>query len=191
MSLKLGLLSGAMVIFGSAATASPIFNFVDDFAPSQWNLQPDQGQIGFANGNTELDIIGPTGNFTPSYDVVTVTGPSGAPQWELNFQWSFSAGDSEGSSATITWPMEPDGNPVVLASGGPGSTASGNLTLFLDPGDTATILLDTDETGAGKQPASLVINGFSYSVPDSTPWIEASLFVPLLMRRFLPYRGKK
>jgi len=172
----------------SAARATVINNFVDAFAPSQWTLAPDQGTTAFANSDTELDIIGPTGNFYPSYDAVSVAGPTtpgGAPT-PLDFNWSFNAGDAEGATVSISWAGEPGGNPLLLASGGPGSSDSGNLSLDLAQGDTLTILLDSDVTGAGKQPASFDITQFSYSVPDSTPWIEASLLLPFLVRRFLP-----
>lgn len=176
-----------VAVFGlSTAHATPVDNFVGSFAPSQWTLQPDQGETYFANSDTELDIVGPTGNFYPSYDAVSVVGPAGAPQWLLNFQWTFNAGDSVGTTASISWSGEPNGNPLILASGGPGTSTSGDLSLTLAQGDTLSILLDSGETGAGKEASYLTISSFSSAVPDSTPWIEASLFLPLLFYRFVP-----
>lgn len=189
---KLGFYVFVAVAFGiSVVKATPIDNFVDSFAPSQWTMEPDQGQTYFANSDTELEIVGPTGNFYPSYDAVSVVGPAGAPQYLLNFQWTFNSGDSEGATASISWAGEPNGNPLVLASGGPGTSDTGDLSLVLAQGDTLSILLNSGETGAGKQPAYLTLTNFSYAVPDSTPWIEASLFLPLLFYKFAPaYRRR-
>jgi hypothetical protein len=183
--IKIGLTALLVLLGLTAAQALPIYNFVAPFAPSDWTLQPDQGQVFFANNNTELDLVGPTGNFYPSYDAISIVAPpvAGGP-WQLSFNYTFSAGDSQGTTALISWAGEPDGNPVVLASGGPGSSSSGYFDFTLDPGDMLSILLDSGETGAGKQPSSLVITDFS--IPDSTPWIEAALFLPLLCYRFLP-----
>lgn len=186
---NLGLGAGLWLMLGTlGARATVIDNFQGDFSPSQWTLAPEQGTTAFVNSDTELDIIGPTGNFYPSYDAVSVVGPAAVNGvvWPLNFNWTFNAGDAESATAEISWAGEPGGNPVLLASGGPGSSESGTISLDLAPGDTLTILLDSDVTGAGKQPASLDITQFSYAVPDSTPWIEASLLLPFFVRRFLP-----
>ena len=182
---KSGLAALVVLLGLSAAQALPIYNFVAPYAPSDWTLQPDQGQVFFANNNTELDLVGPTGNFYPSYDAISIVAPpvAGGP-WKLSFNYAFSVGDSQGTTALVSWAGEPGGNPLVLASGGPGGSSSGYLDLDLYSGDTLSILLDSGETGAGKQPSSLVITDFS--IPDSTPWIECSLFLPLLCYRFLP-----
>lgn len=181
--LKAGL-SFCLLLLGVTGARA---DFTGAFAPSQWTLSPDQGQTYFANGNTVLNIAGPAGNFTPSYDLASVTGPAafGGAQWELNFDWAFNAGDAAGASASIYWPGIPGGNPMVLASGGPGASASGDYSLLLNPGDTLAILLDSEQTGAGKQPPSLALTSFSYAeVPDATPWVEAAVLLPLLGRRF-------
>ena len=184
-----GLCSGLVLALCAVdARATVIDNFVGAFAPSQWTLAPEQGTTAFVNSDTELDIVGPTGNFYPSYDSVSVGGPTtpGGQPTTISFNWSFNAGDAQSATASISWAGEPDGNPLLLASGGPGSSDSGTLTLDLAEADTLTILLDSDVTGAGKQAASLDITQFSYSVPDATPWIDASLLLPLLLWRFRP-----
>jgi len=171
----------ASVLLGATGARA---DFSGAFAPDQWTLEPDLGQTYFANGNSSLDIVGPTGNFSPSYDMVSVTGPAQAnpaAQWTLNFNWSFNAGDANGASASIYWPGIPGGNPIVLASGGPGASASGEESVLLDQGDTLALVLDSDETGANKLPAALELTDFSYSaVPDATPGIEAAVLLPLL-----------
>ncbi len=176
------------------ARATVIDNFVGEFAPSQWTLEPgypvySQGTAAFVNSATELDIVGPTGYPNPSYDSVSIVGPNspGGVPTPVTFTWAFNAGDAASATASISWAGEPGGNPLLLASGGEGTSESGMVTLDLAKGDTLTILLDNGPTGAGKEPASLDITQFSYAVPDSTPWIEASLLLPLLLvRRFSP-----
>jgi hypothetical protein len=186
---KAGLWAGLLLTgWVSGVRATEIVGFTGAFAPDQWDLQPDQGTTAFVNSGTQLDIVGPTGNFYPSYDAVSVTGPA-APldvTFPVTFSWTFNAGDAEDANVSVSWAGEPGGNPLLLASGGPGSSDSGTLSLDLTQGDTLSIVLDSDVTGAGKQPASFDITGFSQTVPDATPWVEASLLLPFLMRRWLP-----
>ena len=161
-------------------------NFVGDFAPSQWTLQPDQGQTYFANSSTELHIVGPTGNFYPSDDMVSILGPTAGlgQRWLLSFHWNFNAGGSESVEADIST----GGNPYVFASGGSGASVSGDYSFTLNQGDTAYFFLSSDTTGAGKQAPSFVISGFNftpYAAPDVTPWIDFALVLPLFGRRFM------
>ena len=196
---KAGLYSGLLALLcASGARATVIYNFQGEFAPNQWILEPNyptaaQGTAAFANGNTELDIVGPTGDPFPSYDSATIVGPPWPAYvpWPVKFNWSFNAGDASSATAFISWAEEPGGNPLLLSSGGPGSTDSGTVSLFLDPGDTLTILLDNGPTGAGKQAPSLVITDFTYQIPDATPWIESALLLPFLFRRYLPVAGRR
>lgn len=165
-------------------------NFVDNFAPSQWTLQPDQGQAYFANSDSELDIVGPTGNFYPSIDVVSLLVPAttgGAWGWQLSFNWAFSAGGSEGVQASIYFPGIAGDNPLVFASGGAGASATGSYSFIVNPGETVTFSLSSDDTGTGKQPSSFGISnfGFVYTAPDVTPWIDFALVLPLFGRRVL------
>jgi len=186
--VKLGLI-GALLTMLCVSGAHA--NFVGSFAPSQWSSQPDQGQTQFIS-NSELDIIGPTGNFYPSTDVVSLLVPAttgGAWGWQLSFNWAFSAGGSESVEADIST----GGNPVIFASGGAGTSLAGSYSLLVTPGETLSISLTSDETGSGKQPSSFKISGFSfaYSAPDVTPWIDFALVLPLFGRRFLLAVGRK
>lgn len=186
----LGLVFALVFRLGGVVARAEIINgFTGAFAPSAWTLEPDQGQVSFNNTDTQLGITGPTGNFSDSYDEITLVAPAQAnpgAQWPVSFQWTFNAGDALGASASIYWPGAPGGNPVVLASGGPGAADNGLFSLVLNQGDTVNIILDSGETGAGKLPATLTISDFTYSVPDATPWIEAAVLLPLVMRRYLP-----
>jgi len=168
----------ALVFFVCApgARATIIYyNFIGGYAPGQWDLEPDQGTVAFANSDTELDIIGPTGTFSTSYDQASVTapasplGPGPESGWYVNLQYAFNVGDAEDASASD----------------------SGDLSFYMPAGGTLAFELDSGQTGIGKQPAELAITDFSYTVPDATPWIEASLLLPLLLRRFWPVASRQ
>lgn len=166
-----------IVAFTAAAPAAPMN--VND-----WHLQPDQGQVYFANLNTELDIVGPAGAFSPSYDGASfVAPPAVAGQWQVTFHWDFNAGDSVHAQASLNWTG--GGNSIDFASGGPGSVGSGDYSFLMNQGDTADFFLFSDPTGAGKQAPAFVITSFQavHSIPDATPWISVALVLPLLAGR--------
>jgi len=188
----------ALVFFVCApgARATIIYyNFIGGYAPGQWDLEPDQGTVAFANSDTELDIIGPTGTFSTSYDQASVTasplGPGPESGWYVNLQYAFNVGDAEDATASVYWTGIAGNNPMVLGSGGPGASDSGDLSFYMPAGGTLAFELDSGQTGIGKQPAELAITDFSYTVPDATPWIEASLLLPLLLRRFWPVASRQ
>ena len=149
-------------------------------ARADWSLQPNLGQVYLSNSGSQLNIVGPTGNYSSSYDIASITAPAlsnPSDKWEYDFHWVFNVGDSAGSLASIYYPSISGGNPFVLGSGGPGESASGNYFLILNQGETAQILLSSDVTGAGKQPSSLRLT--PYGVPEA-PSFEAALILALI-----------
>ena len=143
------------------------------FDTSQWSLQADQGTVSYGNGNTTLNITGPTGTIYPSFDYVTVTAPSEPANkfWQLVIDWNFHASASDLAIASAALPGD---NSYTFASGGT-ATSSGTYTVELAGGQSASFMLES-QTGAGKAAPSF---GFSLDsitvVPEPTAgwWLAA------------------
>ena len=151
--------------------------------PSLWTLSPDQGTVAFQNSDTSLLITGPTGNFGNSYDAATITAPStltGGQYVYVDFGWDFNAGGSVGSIASLSYPGD-GGSAVVFASGADGTTESGSYSFTLTAGESATFLLDSGETSAGKSPSTFSLEPLSV-VPEmpTGPWVAVVLLGPVL-----------
>jgi len=172
--LRAGTLGWLLLALGTAGARAGV-------DPSLWTLSPDQGTVAFQNSDTGLLITGPTGNFEDSYDTATVTVPAGTAAQLVSFDWNFVAGGSVGSEATLTYPGEPGDNPVVFASGASGTTASGAYDFELNPGQSATFMLDSGATSAGKSPSTFSLEPLSV-VPETAagPWVAGFLLLPIL-----------
>lgn len=151
--------------------------------PSLWTLSPDQGTVGFQNAYTQLILTGPTGNLQNSFDQATITAPSSllAGQYEqVSFGWSFNAGGSVGTVASLSYPGD-GGSAVVFASGADGTSKTGNYSFELTAGQSATFLLDSGETSAGKSPSTFSLAPLTVvPEPATGPWVAAFLMGPVL-----------
>ncbi|HWH72480.1 MAG TPA: hypothetical protein VNT26_24170 [Candidatus Sulfotelmatobacter sp.] len=151
--------------------------FTGDFAPSAWQLLPDQGTVQFINSDSQLQIRGPTATVGSSFDRANYVGPSssGTPlTGTISFDWAFSAGVTS-AQADFTYDAGSGLQTTVLSSGGPGTSQSGTITLFLPAGSTFNFLLSTMNSIEGKATSELLISNFTFVPEASTLWVGALL----------------
>ena len=165
-------------------------NFVGDFAPALWTLQPGQGSVFFTNGNTELVLTGPNqppAEVNPSLDGITYNGPlPGGLRvgGTVEFHWDYNPGAVNSGAADISW-TPPGGGASIdgpLVNNGGLGFESGNFSTNMASGTAFEFLLTTD-TLANKLSGTLVISDFQFHADVPEPSSGVLLAVGLLCFR--------
>jgi hypothetical protein len=179
--MRLGALGVAALLFAAIGAIQPAhaaLDFTGPFDPANWSLTPDgvpagvPGQVTFlpavGTPKTQLFLAGPGGLVSAVSGLNETAVYLGAPVAEtVTFNWSFKSQDASSATAEIGTKS----GFVVLASGGPGTLASGTYSLTLAAGDQFAFLLSSDMVANKTTSAQFLISGFSYSVPEaSTVW---------------------
>jgi len=152
-----------------------------------WTVTSDselgQGTVSIISDST-VNITGPTGNLLPSIDsaaFATTYMPAGG-QYTVSFHLDYVSGTDNGGLASFYWPGAPGDNPVTFAAGL--GNKSDNYSFIVGNGQSIEFTL-VSQTDPNKSAPTFNVSGFSvtYKVPDATPWINAALFLPLLLAR--------
>ena len=144
----------------------------------------DQGTVDTTQTATSAHVVmaGPTGNFYPSYDQVSIgVDPLPADKlWQITINWTFNSGDSSGAAASLTV-----GGLILkeFASGPTATPVSDSYTFYL-PGQNgdlaASILFISNETGADKMPATFSFDLAIAEVPEP-PTACAAVLLGLML----------
>lgn len=174
-----------------APTEASALGFTGDFAPVYWQAQPGLGTIFFANGDTELHIVGPTDLPSPqsSIDSILYAGPGGlgvptVGTLTFSFTWSFNSGDALNAQSDFAWLNPPGPSSIhTFASGPAGTILTGMFAVPLDAGATFSFLLTTDNPNGKKTAAELIIDNaeFQSSVPDASSSLVLLVFSVTLL----------
>jgi hypothetical protein len=186
--------AGMLALFlGLGAAQADTTNFVGDFAPPLWTLEPGQGSVFFTNGNTELVLTGPNqppAEVNPSLDGIKYNGPlPGGLRvgGTVEFNWDYNPGAVNSGAADISWTPPGGGvstNSPLVYDGGLGFE-SGHFMTNLLAGTVFEILLTTD-TLKDKLSGTLTITDFQFhDIPEpSTGALLASAVILLSAARW-------
>ena len=193
-----GLLVFSLLV-GVCVARADTTNFVGDFDPALWTVQPDQGSVFFTNGNQALVLTGPNQPATEipqSLDSILYNGPAPGGlrvAGTVEFHWEYNPGAVDSAAADIAWAPPGGADPVqspLLLNGGLGFE-SGDFSTNLVAGTTFEFLLTTD-TLANKLSGTLIITDFQFhqDVPEpSTGALLASAVITLGVARWR--RGRR
>jgi hypothetical protein len=177
------------LLLGLGAAQADTTNFVGDFGPALWTLQPDQGNVYFTNSDKDLVLTGPNlpADAVPlSLEGILYNGRLGgglSVGGTLSFHWDYISADAlSDSEGDIAW-TPPGGTSLqtVLGQGGPGVSMSGDFpATFLSAGTTNLTFLLTTDTLANKLSGTLIISDFQFHDQVPEPSSNSILAVALL-----------
>jgi hypothetical protein len=181
------------LLLGLCVVQADTTNFVGDFGPTLWTLQPDHGSVFFTDEDQTLVLTGPnqpTTEIPQSLDVALYSGPSlGGLRvgGTVEFHWAYYPGAVESASADIAWAPPGGANPTqspLILTGGQGFE-SGDFSTNLLAGTTFEFLLTT-HTLADKLSGTLIITGFQFhDIPEPpTGTLLISLVISLCLVRW-------